>query len=143
MLPCVALTLILLPIRLYLLFLLFDYSHLMSVSAIESLEREECGGNPKTRKEATEEKLLYHVLIWGEGGTGLWGVQLSAKYGRLQRIIATIAPATPFRTSQRFCNRSGCLHVWLDGNNDQPRKCPVLFMPILTFQDNLNAAVKG
>ena len=45
----------------------------MSVSAIESLEREDCGGNPKTRKEPTEEKLRYHVLIVGEGGTRLGG----------------------------------------------------------------------
>ena len=53
----------------------------MSVSAIESLEREDCGGNPKTRKEPTEEKLRYHALIVGEGGTRLGGVHETEKYG--------------------------------------------------------------
>ena len=55
----------------------------MLASAIESSEREECGGNPKTRKEPTDQKLGGHVRLRGVGGPGLCGVQESANYGRV------------------------------------------------------------
>ena len=41
----------------------------MSGSVIESSEREECGGNPITRKEPTEKKGWGHVHLRG------WGVR--------------------------------------------------------------------
>ena len=43
----------------------------MSGSSMESLEREECGGNPKTWKEPSDIKLGGNVRFRGEGGPGL------------------------------------------------------------------------
>ena len=53
----------------------------MSGSVIESSEREECGGNPITRKEPADKKLRGHVHRRGWGGTGMRGVQNTENYG--------------------------------------------------------------